>query len=236
METKMTDVLLISIVMPSYNEEQAVGVVLDDITRHGASFNKEIILVDSSTDRTAEIAQDKGAAVIQTPPAGHGAALRQGLSAARGDIIITADCDNTYPMEYIPKLIHIIQNEPVDLISCNRLTARLRKEMPFSNKVANKLFALLVRVLYGIAVRDVATGMFCLTRKLRDTIILENNLTVPIELIIKTHLAGFRQKEINIPYNVRIGDVTLRKWTCGIAALKCIFNYRFKLDIDPRKM
>lgn len=226
----------LSVVMPTYNEEGAVGVVIDDIRRYAKDFETEIIIVDSSSDRTPEIARAMGAQVIQKPPAGHGDALRTGLAAARNDIIITADCDNTYPMEYIPILVETLLREPCDLISCNRLTKNLGRAMPLANKLANKGFAFLVRALYGIRVKDVTTGMFCLSQKLNRSITLETCVTVPIELIIKTNLAGFRHKEMDIPYRVRIGEVTLQKWRCGKAVLKCIFNYRFHLNIDPREL
>ena len=222
--------------MPTYNEELAVGIVLEQVKRYTDGIETEVIIVDSSSDRTAEIARNMGARVIERPPRGHGDALRAGLAATRNDIIITADCDNTYPMEYIPKLISIIQSGEYDLISCNRLTQTLKHAMPLTNKFANQCFALLVRMLYGIKVRDVATGMFCLTQKLNRQLHLETLVTVPIELIIKTHQAGFSQCEINIPYRTRIGDITLQKWRCGKAALKCILNYRFDLKINPDEL
>ena len=232
----MPDRTTLSVVMPTYNEEGAVGVVIEDIRKYAKDFTTEIIIVDSSSDRTPEIARAMGAQVIQKPPAGHGDALRTGLSAARNDVIITADCDNTYPMEYIPVLVETLQRERCDLISCNRLTKNLGRAMPLANKLANKGFAFLVRALYGIQVTDVTTGMFCLTRKLMQSITLETFVTVPIELIIKANRAGFRHREIDIPYRIRIGEVTLQKWRCGKAALKCIFNYRFNLKMDPRQL
>ena len=226
----------LSVVMPTYNEESAVGIVLHDVKTYTRDFPTEIIIVDSSTDRTPDIALEMGAMVIRKSPAGHGDALRTGLAATRHDIIITADCDNTYPMEFIPILVETIQQAQCDLISCNRLTKDLGRTMPFANKLANRGFAFLVRTLYGIKITDVTTGMFCLTQKLNRSIVLETFVTVPIELIIKAHQAGFRLREIDIPYRMRIGEVTLQKWRCGKAALKCIFNYRFNLNLDPRQM
>ncbi len=226
----------LSLVMPTLNEERAIKIVVEDIRRYTRDYETEIIIVDSSTDNTPYIAREMGVQVITKEPAGHGHALRTGLQAAGNDIIITADCDNTYPMGYIPKLVNFILGSDCDLISCNRLTKNLKQEMPFANKLANKSFAFLVRLLYGIPVKDVATGMFCLTQKLNRSITLENYLTVPIELIIKTKLAGFKQYEMDIPYRTRIGDVTLQKWRSGKAALLCIFKYCFKLTIDPKRL
>ena len=232
----MANKITLSVVMPTLNEERAIETVIRDIWTYAENYDTEIIIVDSSTDQTPRIAQELGAQVISKPPAGHGDALRAGLAAAQHDIIITADCDNTYPMEFIPRLIELMREGKHDLISCNRLTKSLKAEMPFMNKLANRFFAFLVRLLYGIKVTDVATGMFCLTKQLNKSIKLENFVTVPIELIIKTNLAGFKHLEIDIPYRTRIGDVTLQKWRCGKAALLCIFNYRFNFNLDPRKL
>lgn len=236
MRATMNEHPTLSLVLPTYNEEGAIGVVINDIRRYARDFDHEIIVVDSSRDRTPDIARSLGATVICKPPAGHGDALRTGLAAARGEIIITADCDNTYPMEYIPVLVDTMRREHCDLISCNRLTQHLGDAMPFANKLANRAFAFLVRVLYGIRVTDVTTGMFCLTQRLNRSITLETYVTVPIELIIKAHQAGFRHLEIDIPYRTRIGEVTLQRWRCGKAVIKCIFNYRFNLNIDPRHL
>ncbi len=232
----MEDKITLSVVMPTLNEEGAIEVVINDIKRYAQDYETEIIIVDSSTDRTPEIAQKLGAKVISKEPAGHGHALRTGLEAAQNDIIITADCDNTYPMEYIPRLVEYLRTHDCDLISCNRLTKQLKEQMPFLNKIVNWGFAFLVRTIYGAAVHDVATGMFCMTRKLIQDIKLENYLTVPIELIIRAQMADFGLHEMDIPYRTRIGDVTLPKWRAGKAGLRCIFNYRFNLNIEPKKM
>jgi len=232
----MANKIKLSVVMPTLNEEGAIGIVLEEVKKYTTEYETEMIIVDSSTDQTPFIARSMGARVIARQPKGHGEALRTGMAAAQHDIIITADCDCTYPMEYIPRLVAMITSGPHDIISCNRLTKSLKKEMPATNKLANRGFAFLVRALYGINVKDVTTGMFCLTQKVNKGITLENFLTVPIELLIKAHLAGFKHREVDIPYRSRIGDVTLQKWRCGKAALLCIFNYRFHLHIDPRQI
>ncbi len=232
----MTEQPTLSVVMPSFNEEQAIGPMIDSVKKHTGSFTTEIIVVDSSKDRTPQIAADKGARVITQKPRGHGIALRTAISEARNDIIITTDCDNTYPMDHIPRLMNMITADNYDIISCNRLTKALGKEMPFSNKAANWMFAFLVRNLYGIPVHDVSTGMFCMKRIVNESINWETNYSFPCEIIIRSNLAGFTFTETDIPYRIRIGDVTLNKWRSGKAYLRCIFNYRFNLKIDPGRM
>ena len=129
-----------------------------------------------------------------------------------------------------------MQQENLDLISCNRLGKQLKKQMPWTNKMANKSFALLVRILYGIKVHDVTTGMYCLTKKLAHSIAWKANYAFCSELIIRSNLAKCNYKEIDIPYLHRTGETTLHRWRSGKAFLRCIFNYRFNLNINPKHL
>jgi hypothetical protein len=78
--------------------------------------------------------------------------------------------------------------------------------------------------------------MFAMTKKLSQEILWETNYSFPCELIIKAHMNEFKHKEIEIPYKLRVGEVTLNKWKSGKAYLKCIFNYKFALNIDPKQL
>jgi len=226
----------LSVVMPSFNEEGAVGPMIEAVRKHSVGFETEILLVDSSRDRTPEIAKSMGARVICQPPRGHGIALRTALANASGDIIVTSDCDNTYPMEYIPRLVRMISEEGFDIVSCCRMTGKLGKEMPVMNKFGNWMFAFLVRRLYGIDTHDVTTGMFCMKKKVVEAVGFETNYALPCEIIARSCRAGFRYTEIEIPYRLRIGEVTLNRWRSGKAYLKCIFNYRFNWGISPDEL
>src|ERR1700728_1667252 len=78
---------MISVVMISMNEEKAVGQVIADIRTHAP--DAEILLVDSSKDRTPEIAEQAGARVIRRfPPQGYGKAMEIALRSGKGDVII----------------------------------------------------------------------------------------------------------------------------------------------------
>ncbi len=226
----------VSVVMPSFNEERAVSEMIKEIRKNTAQFETEILLVDSSSDKTAEIAQGMGVRVISQRPQGHGIALRTAIREAKNDFIITSDCDNTYPMEFIPALVGKAVSENYDLISCCRMHSGLGKEMPGLNKFGNWFFAFLVRKLYGIKTHDVTTGMFCIRRTLNDRIKWETNYSLPCEIIVRSRLEGGKCCEVEIPYKTRIGEVTLNRWRSGKAYLRCIFNYKFDLGLDPKLM
>jgi glycosyltransferase involved in cell wall biosynthesis len=223
----------ISVVMPAMNEEEAVKRVIQDALKHGDRWEPEIVVVDSSTDRTPEIAAGLGARVIRQEPRGHGVALRTAMLAAEGDVVITTDCDDTYPMDYIPKFMNLIEERGYDAVSGNRIHGGNRS-MPLANRIANWSFAKLVRVLYGISTNDVTTGMHAFRRELIHKIPWQANYSFPAELIIKTVRNDYSWKEIRIPYRERIGEVTLHRWRSGKAYLRFIIGYRFsrKLDSD----
>src|SRR3954462_6210815 len=81
----------------------------------------EVLLVDSSTDRTAEVAESLGARVIkQFPPIGYGPAMDTALRSGKGDVVVTLDCDDTYPTEEIPRLRDMVLVDGWDVVDGNR--------------------------------------------------------------------------------------------------------------------
>ena len=234
----MTEKIAVSVVMPSMNEEGSVAKVIDDIREHGRDYDLEIVLVDSSRDRTAEIAEAKGAKVIrQLPPAGPGKALILGLRESRGDVAITGDCDDTYPMADIPKFVALWQ-QGNDFVNGNRLHAGndLSRSMPLMNRFGNWVFALMVRLLYGVPTRDVTTGMRLFSRRLIESEDWECNLSFWTEIVIKCKQKGFQFIEVPIRYAPRVGESKLNAFRSGRAFVLCIFKYRFGLNFISRDL
>lgn len=224
--------LKLSVVTITLNEEAAIAKVIGDI-RAAAGPDCEIVVVDSSTDRTAEIAESMGARVVRQEPRGYGVAMRTALLAGQNDVIITTDCDDTYPMELIPEFMRLIE-EGYDIVSGSRLAGRWKPaNMPLLNWFGNFVFAALTSMLYGWRTTDVTTGMRAYRREVLHAIDWETNYALPAELVIRPHLLGYKIKEIAIPYRERVGEITLNKWRSGKAFLRGICKYRFGLKIDP---
>src|SRR5580698_7624413 len=100
---------MISVAMITMNEERAVGQVIADIRSAVGDREYEIVLVDSSSDKTPEIAEQLGARVIrQFPPQGYGRAMARVLRECRGDVTVTLDCDGTYPATEIPRMADMV--------------------------------------------------------------------------------------------------------------------------------
>ncbi len=108
--------------MITLNEEAAVGKVIDEIRAALGTADAEILVVDSSSDRTPAIAEEKGARVVrQFPPRGYGRAMMRALEEARGDVVVTLDCDDTYPAGRILEIAETVLSGKADLVNASRL-------------------------------------------------------------------------------------------------------------------
>jgi glycosyltransferase involved in cell wall biosynthesis len=202
--------LSLAVGMISMNEEGAVGGVIDEIKRHAPEA--EVLLVDSSKDRTAEIAQERGARVIkQFPPRGYGPAMFRLLYETTADVIITMDCDGTYPADRILSL-HAMIERGEDLVNATR-TRRRPKTMPFANFLANRVFATTAHVLHGVPTTDVHSGMRAYrTSMLRGIDVNANAAALPVDLMLVPARMGYRIAEVEIPYFERVGTTTLHRF------------------------
>jgi glycosyltransferase involved in cell wall biosynthesis len=214
----------VTVSMITLNEERAVGKVIEDIRR--VVPDAEIFLVDSSRDRTAEIAQQLGCRVFkQFPPKGYGPAMDRAVRDASGDVVITLDCDDTYPVEVIPKLVQLIENG-FDLVNATRLAKR-PSAMPLSNYIANRVFAWTARLLHGIKTTDVHSGMRAYRKSMIDAVAWNaNGPALPVDMLIIPHRKGFRVTEIAIEYRERIGASTLQRFKSTMWTFKRLWNAR----------
>lgn len=203
--------------MISMNEEKAVGRVIEDIRTHAP--DAEIVVVDSSKDRTAEIAEQAGARVIrQFPPQGYGKAMELALRSGKGDVIITLDCDNTYPASQIPVLAKMVIEDGWDLVDASRLRGKPRA-MPWTNYLGNRVFAIAASLLFWRHVTDLHSGMRAYRKSMIDELdFLANGAALPVELLLLPIKLGYRVTTHFINYNYRMGVTKMNpfdtcKWT-----------------------
>ncbi|MFB6297290.1 MAG: dolichyl-phosphate hexose transferase [Salinirussus sp.] len=204
----------LSVAMATYNEEAAIGSVLTDVERV-SDGRAEVVCVDSSSDRTPEIAREHGARVIRQEPRGYGEATREAVLAADRPVVVTTDCDDTYPMEALPEFLDLI-NRGYDVVSGDRLY-RGARAMPALNRLGNRLFALGASVLAGRRVHDVTTGMRAYRRDLLHRIEWTENTGLSAELLLRPLMRGYRIREEPIEYDERTGETTLDPLRGGAA-------------------
>ena len=209
----------VTVVMGTYNEAAAIGTVLTDI-REVTDGAAEVVCVDGSSDRTPEIAREHGATVIEQEPQGYGVAVREGLLAADRPVVVTTDCDDTYPMEYLPAFLDAI-NEGYDVVSGDRLYHGA-DAMPALNRYGNAAFALLASALVGERIHDTTTGMRAYRREVIDSIRWTENTGLSVELLLRPLLRGYRVREMPIDYRERAGESKLDPLAGGAAIARSI--------------
>jgi len=217
--------LKVTVSMITLNEERAVAKVIQDIRR--VAPDAEIFLVDSSRDRTAEIAQELGCRVFkQFPPKGYGPAMDRAVRDASGDVVITLDCDDTYPVETIPTFVSMVEKEGWDLVNATRL-ARRPKAMPLPNYIANRVFAWTARLLHGIKTTDMHSGMRAYRKSMIEKVQWDpNGPALPVDMLVIPYRMGFRVTDIPIEYRERIGASTLQRFKSTVWTFKRLWRAR----------
>ena len=217
---------MISVVMITMNEEQAVAKVINDIK--SVEPKAEIVIVDSSKDKTAEIAEKLGAKVIkQIPPKGYGPAMDLALRSASGEVIVTLDCDDTYPVDKIPVLADMILNKGFDIVDASRLKTK-PKFMPWINYLANWGFAKIASVLFFKNFTDLHSGMRAYRKSMIDKLKFDNRgVSLPVELLLKPIKYGYKFDTIFIEYKERIGVSKLEPLKAAWWTVKRILGVRF---------
>ncbi len=215
----------LSVVMGTYNEAESIGIVLEDINRVTGG-RAEVICVDGSSDRTPDIARDHGARVIEQPPQGYGVAVRKAVLSADRPVVVTTDCDDTYPMEALPEFLSLI-NDGYDVVSGDRLYHGA-DEMPSFNRFGNLVFAGLASALMSHRVHDTTTGMRAYRRELLQQIKWTENTGLSAELLIRPLMRGYDVREIPINYRERRGETKLDPIQGGLAIAKSIVKVCFE--------
>ncbi len=220
--------MMVSVVIPTLNEEESIGHVIEKIPRD-KRYEWEILIVDGdSKDRTREIAESLGARVIIEKRKGYGRAYKTGFAAAKGDIIVTLDGDDTYPAEQIPELVDYLLKNNLDFISCERFSKMKEGAMSLTHRVGNKVLTITLRVLFGVKIKDSQSGMWVFRKAILDSLNLTSDGMAFSEEIKIEAWKKFRCEEVPIEYRERKGEVKLNTWEDGLKNLSFLFKKRFR--------
>src|SRR5512137_2076210 len=220
------DATTLSIVIPAYNEEDALGPTLDRCLalredaalREVAGTVEVIVVIDGSRDRTRDVVLARGDGVRLVEHEhnrGDGAALKTGFRAARGDLLGFLDADGTCDPQQFTPLLRTLQTTNADLVVGMRLTAET--QMPFVRRLGNRFYATLITALSGRPVRDAASGMRVFHRGILESLYpLPNGLSFTPAMSTKAIHERLRVEEVPIPYAERAGRSKLNVLRDGL--------------------
>jgi glycosyltransferase involved in cell wall biosynthesis len=225
METKTYSNL--SVVMISKNEEKAISSVITEIlsTLPGV----EVIVVDGSSDKTAQIAQSSGASVYPEPiPGGYGPALNYAVFKSNREFVATVDADHTYNPSDIAQMMEEIK-KGYDIVGGSRLSNGRPQTMPRLNYHANRMVNLVACAVFMRKIHDIHSGL----RLYRMSELRNLNWNKPdygftVELLLVPLAKRFKVKELPISYRERIGSSQLMKFKSLIATFVSIIRSRFR--------
>ncbi|MCP4751909.1 MAG: glycosyltransferase family 2 protein [Proteobacteria bacterium] len=228
--------MLISVIIPCFNEIATIKTVLERVHRSPAweKHQHEIIVVDDcSTDGSRELLQGELKPLIDeliTHPRnlGKGAALKSGFEASQGDLVLIQDADLEYdPAEY-PVLLSPFETGQADVVFGSRFVGGdAHRVVYFWHMVGNRFLTLVSNMLSNLNLTDMETCFKVFRREIvRNIDIRESGFGVEPELTAKVAKQNVRIYEVGISYYGRTYDEGKKiNWKDGLWAFWCILKY-----------
>ena len=194
----------LSILMPCLNEAENIAFCVDEAKAYLLSrgLTGEILVVDNdSTDRSAEIASAHGAAVIKECRRGYGRALRTGLAAAKGEVIIFGDCDSTYDFANLDPIYQPLAENIVDFMTGDRFGGQMEDgAMSWSHKLGVPFLSWCGRVKFGVKIHDWHCGIRGIRKDALQKLNLQTDgMEFATEMIAEASRKGLRIGEVSVP-------------------------------------
>ena len=217
-----------TIVIPVYNEEQALPHVLEAILVVVDNGYEVLVVDDGSHDNTRQVAMSFPCRVISHEVnRGKGAAMKTAGQYARGKNIIFIDGDATYPADVIPQVVRQLDRH--DIVRCVRDIGR--ENIPFINRIGNQIFDNLISTMHKVEGSDVLSGLYGLKRgHLLAMQLKSDGFDIETEIMVKARAMSLTQSTIPIVYNERIGEKKLRPIRDGLSIVNRIFHLAVMLN------
>lgn len=196
----------VSVLMPAFNLEK---VIADNVRRVHALFAGQIpfeiiVIDDGSRDQTAAELRRLQAEIPELHPlllprnVGKGAALRAGFEVSRGSHIVFLDADLDLPPGQIPDFFKILTDERADVVIGSKQHPASRISYPWQRRIMSAIYYRLVKLLFGLPVRDTQTGLKLFTRATLQwpfPRVLVKAFAFDLELLALIHQQGFKIAE-----------------------------------------
>jgi len=220
----------VSIVIPTYNEEECIARTIKEIPKNAID---EIIIVDISTDKTAEIARKLGCKVYrQKGVVGLGGAFRQGAEHASGDVMIFMGAGGNHNPKDIPKLLKKLK-EGYDSVLFSRYTLESYSEDDtMLRSFGNWFITTLVNLLFHINTTDSLYNFVAIRKKAHDKLKLRSDgFDYCIEILVKSFAHRLKMAELpSIERKRFAGQSKVQDFKHGFQIIMSIFLWRYRLS------
>jgi len=214
-----------SIIVPAYNEEAGLAVILEKIHMAVDGVCEVLVVDDGSNDNTAEVAAGFPCRLVRHPRnLGKGEALRSGVRQAVGKYIIFIDADDTYPAEAIPLMYEAL--ESCDIVYASRKAGR--NNIPPLNRLGNFIFQHMICRIYGFEASDYSTGLYGIRKHHLEVMrVNSQGFAIEPEIAIKATRMKLQVGEIPVEYRPRVGQAKLGSLRAGFEHLTTILRLLF---------
>lgn len=217
----------VSIVLPCRNEQAGLGQCLTTIKSVLAENDiaGEIIVSDSSSDRSPQIAREHGVCLIDHGKSGYGIALREGFNAARGIYMICADADMTYDWSDIPRFLAKLKSG-VDMV------IGVRQYQPGASPWLHQHVgvpgtAYMIRLLFGGRVSDPHCGLRGISKEAYERLSLSTDgMEFASEMVVRALQEQLTIAQTPTQYFARVGESKLNTWSDGMRHLRLLIQMR----------
>ena len=213
----------ITIVLPTFEEVESVGKVIDDI-RNFMPDCRILVAYNPSDDGTADILREKKVEWVTEVKKGKGYNVRNAFRFINSEYIVMIDADYTYPVSYIPALLDGIEDVALGYREC-----RDHNAMTFVNFFGNRMLSLMASVLFRRKVRDVCTGMWAFRKGALDKFELESGgFMLEADLFVNSVRNKCKIKQIPIVYRARLDN--------SMAKLRITDGFKIGLFLIKKRM
>lgn len=225
----------LTIIIPCYNELHTISEIISAVDNSSYADQEIIVVDDCSTDGSREKLQNEietsgrvAKIIYHNVNCGKGAAIRSGISAATGDVVIIQDADLEYnPQEYSKLIKPILENNADAVFGSRFAGGDAHRVLYFWHRVGNGFLTLFSNMMTNLNLSDMETCYKAVRRDiLRKIEIEENRFGFEPEITAKLAKSGCRIYEVGISYHGRTYEKGKKiGWKDGVSAIRCIIKY-----------